>query len=188
MYGLSSFQTRDGKLDQFLLKNNILKEKYCILSIDIVPSYQKVPKSDIQIRFLMSRTIWIFLIFFNNLFYWNLPKFLIDLIFNTVYFLKWCPIFDNSTLLGQKYTILHPSPGNSKTHIAITCIQNLNRIWRVTCRIKFCFVEICFIIQKMTRNWPNNELVLFVPKNTCWIFCQTFEQRGEKIGQIWTRH
>ena len=44
---------------------NILKGNYCILSVDTVANCQKVPESDIQSQFYMSKINGIFQIFFS---------------------------------------------------------------------------------------------------------------------------
>ena len=83
----------------------MLKEKYWILRIGLMGRCQKVPKFDFQSQYVMSKIIEIFLIFF--IFHWRISiqehifcywHTLITLIFKSLYFLKWCPIFDTSPL------------------------------------------------------------------------------------------
>ena len=84
------FHGKVTKLDYILAKNqhNWGKILY-ILLIDIVPSCQKVPKSDFRNKFGLSKMIWISIeqYLFRSTFYDNFN-------FETLYFLKWCPIFD----------------------------------------------------------------------------------------------
>jgi hypothetical protein len=82
----------------FCLKINIPKGNYWILRIG---RCQKVPKSDFQSQFSMSKIIGIFLNFFSlkniNLgTHFLLIAFLDNINFKSLYFLKWCPIFDTS--------------------------------------------------------------------------------------------
>ena len=94
------FQVQGYKIRKiFGLKINIPKGNYWILRIGVMGRCQKVPKFDFQSQFSMSKIIGIFLIFFslkNIIFcYWH---FLTTSIFNSLYFLKRCPIFDSVPL------------------------------------------------------------------------------------------
>ena len=107
------FSSGGKKLGRLLPKNQHTQRK----SLNFENWCQKVPTFDFQSQFSMSKIIRIFLIFFH----WKIPiphflllkfrilsiyehifcywQFLITSIFKSLYFLKWCPIFDSSPLL-----------------------------------------------------------------------------------------
>ena len=64
---------------------------------------QKVQKFDFQSQFSTLKIIRIFLMFFHFFCYW---PFLITSIFKSLYFLKWCPIFDTSLHQFSKFNNL----------------------------------------------------------------------------------
>ena len=75
----------------------IRKKKIDLTFTDVDMGHQKVPKSDFQSQFSMSKIIRIFLIFFNIEVYKKVfcyCHFLKTSIFEPLCFLKWCPIFD----------------------------------------------------------------------------------------------
>jgi len=92
------------KFDCIWQKINILRENHCTFWIHSPTVLQKVPKSDFQSWFSMSRIIRIFFCCFFQLraivdvhnFCKN--QFLITSIFETLYFLKSCPIFDEMSV------------------------------------------------------------------------------------------
>ena len=90
----------------FLLQINIPKGNYCSLWTDVAASHQKVQKPDFQSQFSMSKMMRIFPNFssknINLSAHFLLLTFLTTSIFKTIYFLKWCPIFDD--LLLHQFT------------------------------------------------------------------------------------
>ena len=83
--GRGVFKGGIQNLKGFLLKVKITKGNYWILRIGVMGRCQKVPKFDFQCQKSLKNT--------------NLgAHFLITSIFKSLYFLKWCPIYDSSPL------------------------------------------------------------------------------------------
>ena len=80
------FSNTDTKFEDSCLKIKKPKGNYWILSSGLTGRCQKVPTFDFQSQFSKSKIIQIFL----NFFHWRIS------IFKSLYFLKWCPIFDTS--------------------------------------------------------------------------------------------
>ena len=93
----------DPKLVYFIQKMNWLQGKCCILKIDVMRQYQKLPKSYFQSQFLCQKP---FFFGFKNI---NLGDHFfiycfLTSIFEPLYFLKSCPIFDELALhIFSKY-------------------------------------------------------------------------------------
>ena len=93
------FSSRGYKIRRFLPKNQHIQRKW--LNFEnwcIIGRWQKEPKFDFQSQFSTSKNLEIFLIFcFIKKYQFRSTFFVID-IFKSLYFLKWCPIFDSSPL------------------------------------------------------------------------------------------
>ena len=117
---------------RFLLKNH--SKKYCfdLTSTDFQMSCQKVPKSHFQSQSSIWKTIWSFFFSLKNV---SLSeRFLLIL---TLWFLIWCPIFDDSfesqwksnkktifleLILSKDLLQVDPCPRNSTSGVTLTRI------------------------------------------------------------------
>ena len=107
-YGWWSFQTGYTNLERFLPKNQHAKRIFWILRIGLMGRCQKVqnhPTSRLSKSIFYIKNYPNLSQFFFN---WRISiqedifccwHFFITLIFKSLYFLKWCPIFDSSPLL-----------------------------------------------------------------------------------------
>ena len=101
---------------------------------------KKVPKSDFQTQFFMSKIIQIFLIFFF-FFHWKYQfrrRFLKTSIFEPLCFLKWCPIFDspgehlwksNQIIIFHFTDYLLPLDSNPQNSTTDVTLRKLFRLW-----------------------------------------------------------